>query len=261
MNAITPFNFESKTIRVVTDENGEPLFVGKDVCETLGYTNHNKAMNDHCKGVTKRYPLQTDGGMQEMRVLAEPDVYRLIVKSELPEAQKFEAWFFEEVLPTIRKTGSYSVKGGAKTAPPVVALPKPTREFKDYYGIAKLIGLDKNAAAIAANQAVIKLTGTDVLQLLEQKQMQADRQDTQWFTPTELGGRINASARSFNLLLAEAGLQMKRGEVWEVTDAGREFARLYDTGKKHGSGVPIQQIKWSPSVTDLLKTETPKETA
>lgn len=150
--------------------------------------------------------------------------------------------------------------GGAQPAP-IVALPKPTREFKDYYGIAKLIGLDKNAAAIAANQAVIKLTGTDVLQLLEQKQLQADRQDTQWFTPTELGARLSISARAFNLLLAEAGLQMKRGEVWEVTDAGREFARLYDTGKKHGSGVPIQQIKWSPSVTDLLKNDAQKEAA
>lgn len=154
-----------------------------------------------------------------------------------------------------------ALQGGGVSPAPVVALPKPTREFKDYYGIAKLIGLDKNAAAIAANQAVIKLTGTDVLQLLEQKQMQADRQDTQWFTPTELGARQNISARAFNLLLAEAGLQMKRGEVWEVTDAGREFARLYDTGKKHGSGVPIQQIKWSPSVTDLLKNDAQKEAA
>lgn len=148
-----------------------------------------------------------------------------------------------------------ALQWGAKTALPVVALPKPTREFKDYYSVAKLIGLDKNAAAIAANQAVVKLTGTNVLALMDQTQIEADRQDTQWFTPTELGQRINVSARSFNLLLAEAGLQLKRGEVWEVTDAGREFARLYDTGKKHGSGVPVQQIKWSPAVLPLLEKE------
>ena len=148
-----------------------------------------------------------------------------------------------------------ALQWGAKTAPPIVALPKPTREFKDYYSVAKLIGLDKNAAAIAANQAVVKLTGTNVLALMDQTQIEADRQDTQWFTPTDLGQRINVSARSFNLLLAEAGLQLKRGEVWEVTDAGREFARLYDTGKKHGSGVPVQQIKWSPAVLPLLEKE------
>jgi len=111
MSAITPFNFDSKTIRVVTDENGEPLFVGKDVCEALGYADHTNAMKQHCRGVVKRHPiLDSLGRTQEVRVLTEPDVYRLIVKSELPEAQKFEAWFFEEVLPTIRKTGSYSAK-------------------------------------------------------------------------------------------------------------------------------------------------------
>lgn len=59
MSAITPFNFDSKTIRVVTDENGEPLFVGKDVCDALGYANASDAIKQHCKGVAKRYPLQT----------------------------------------------------------------------------------------------------------------------------------------------------------------------------------------------------------
>ena len=48
---------------------------------------------------------------------------------------------------------------------------------------------------------------------------------------------------------------MKRGDVWEVTDAGREFARILDTGKKHGSGVPVTQIKWSPTVLPLLRQE------
>lgn len=52
------------------DIDGEPHFVGKDVAEALGYTNPNKAMGDHCKGVTKRHPLQTSGGIQEVRVLS-----------------------------------------------------------------------------------------------------------------------------------------------------------------------------------------------
>lgn len=85
--------------------------------------------------------------------------------------------------------------------------------------------------------------------------IEAEDQENQYFTPTELGKRIGTSARGINLLLAEAGMQLKRGEVWEVTDAGREFARLYDTGKKHGSGVPITQIKWAPSVLPLLGSE------
>ena len=108
MNALIPFQFGNKEIRIVRDENGDALFVGKDVCEALGYANPNKSMGDHCKGITKRYPLQTAGGLQEARVLSEPDVLRLIVNCSLPAAQAFERLVFEEILPAIRKTGSYS---------------------------------------------------------------------------------------------------------------------------------------------------------
>jgi prophage antirepressor-like protein len=62
------FEFGGNAVRVVGGEDGEPQFVGKDVCDALGYTNPTKAMNDHCKGLTKRYPLATAGGVQEFRV-------------------------------------------------------------------------------------------------------------------------------------------------------------------------------------------------
>ena len=104
---IAPFNFKGTNVRVITEDDGTPWFVGKDVCDLLGYTNSSKAMGDHCKGVTKRYPLQTAGGVQELRVLSEGDTLRLIVNSTMPAAQEFEAWVFDDVLPTIRKTGGY----------------------------------------------------------------------------------------------------------------------------------------------------------
>lgn len=91
----------------MTDEHGEPWFVAKDVCDLLGYANPSDAVGRHCKGVVKRYPLQTAGGMQDVRVLSEGDTLRLIVNSAMPAAQEFEAWVFDEVLPTIRRTGSY----------------------------------------------------------------------------------------------------------------------------------------------------------
>ncbi|SHH17350.1 Prophage antirepressor, partial [Xylella fastidiosa] len=106
MNAITPFQFESHAVRTVVDDHGEVWFVGKDVADVLGYTNHNKALGDHCRGVPKRYPLQTSGGVQEIRIISEPDMLRLIVSSKLPAAERFERWVFEEVLPTLRKTGN-----------------------------------------------------------------------------------------------------------------------------------------------------------
>lgn len=94
-------------VRATVDEYGTELFCAKDVATALGYKNVNDAIKKHCKGVAKRYPLETPGGTQEMRFITEPDVFRLIVRSKLPGAQKFEAWLFEEVLPALRRTGAY----------------------------------------------------------------------------------------------------------------------------------------------------------
>ena len=110
MSNIVPFQFESFSIRTVTTAEGEILFVGKDVASALGYVNESDAMTRHCRGVVKRYPIvDALGRTQEARVIAEPDLYRMVAGSTLPEAEKFEAWVFEEVLPSIRKTGKYEV--------------------------------------------------------------------------------------------------------------------------------------------------------
>ncbi len=87
-------------------EDGKPLFCGADACKALGYKNQSKALNDHCKGVTKRY-IPTGGGKQQANFLTEGDLYRLITHSKLPSAEKFERWVFDEVLPSIRKSGMY----------------------------------------------------------------------------------------------------------------------------------------------------------
>ena len=82
------------------------LFCGSDIAKALGYARPGKAIIDHCKGVLKRDTL-TRGGMQSLSYIPEGDVYRLIVHSKLPAAEKFEHWLFDEVVPTIRKTGGY----------------------------------------------------------------------------------------------------------------------------------------------------------
>lgn len=87
--SIVSFDFKSMAVRTVTDEKGEVLFVGKDVCEILGYSNPSDAMKQHCRGVAKYYPIQDSiGRTQEARVLSEPDVMRLIVSCKLPA----DAW-------------------------------------------------------------------------------------------------------------------------------------------------------------------------
>lgn len=92
-------------IRTLT-EDGKTLFCGSDVAKALGYKNPSKALSDHCKGVTKRY-TPTTSGQQEMNFIPEGDIYRLAAKSELPGADEFEHWIFDEVLPSIRKHGAY----------------------------------------------------------------------------------------------------------------------------------------------------------
>lgn len=80
--------------------------VGIDVAKSLGYKDPNSAITRHCKGSVK-HPVPTNSGTQIMNVITEGDIYRLTAKSELPGAEKFESWIFDEVLPSIRKTGGY----------------------------------------------------------------------------------------------------------------------------------------------------------
>lgn len=106
MNQMKLFqNPEFGSIRVI-EEDGKYLFCGSDMAKALGYSNSRKALIDHCKGVTKRDTL-TAGGTQQLSFIPEGDVYRLIVHSKLPSAERFERWVFEEVLPSIRKHGAY----------------------------------------------------------------------------------------------------------------------------------------------------------
>ncbi len=252
MHEITPFKFDNQDVRVITDENGEPLFVGKDICEALGYADPTTAIRSHCRGVQKLHPIPDSlGRMQETRMLSEPDVMRLMTNSTMPEAEKFERLVFEEILPTIRRTGSYSA---AKKPSPDTSIPA-TKEFRALYGIARLIGLDKNIASISANQATFKITGTNVLSLLGSTHLDNPDQ-VMFYTPTELGKMFGGvSARQMNMLLADAGLQAKKGEHWAPMATAEGFCRILDTGKKHGDGAAVQQVKWAESVLTLIKKE------
>lgn len=105
-NKLTVFNnADFGEIRTL-EENGTVLFCGIDVATALGYSKPRNALATHCKGALKRGAL-TDGGIQEMSFIPEGDVYRLIARSKLPTAERFESWVFDEVLPSIRKNGGY----------------------------------------------------------------------------------------------------------------------------------------------------------
>lgn len=120
MNEIKNFSFQNYAIRVSVNENGEPEFCASDITNILGYPNGRDAIARHCKsdGVVKRdmgviTGMKQDGTPAYQTVnttfITEGNLYRLILRSEKPEAEPFEKWVCDEVLPTIRKTGSYGV--------------------------------------------------------------------------------------------------------------------------------------------------------
>ena len=95
-------------IRVVLI-SGKEHFCASDVAKALGYTNASKAVNDHCRYLTKRYIPHPQNENKELQVtfIPEGDLYRLIAHSKLPSAEQFESWVFDEVLPSIRQHGAY----------------------------------------------------------------------------------------------------------------------------------------------------------
>jgi len=111
MSTLTVFNFESHEVRTVL-RNGEVWFVASDVCKALGYANTSKAIGDHLdddeKDITTGY---TPGGDQKLSIISESGLYALVLRSRKPEARKFAKWVTREVLPAIRKTGTYAVEG------------------------------------------------------------------------------------------------------------------------------------------------------
>ena len=107
MNNIQVFNNpEFGDIRTV-EIDGKPYFVGTDVAKALGYKDTVNALKQHCRGVVKHHLIDSLGRNQEASFIPEGDLYRLIMKSKLPSAEKFESWVMDEVLPSIRKTGAY----------------------------------------------------------------------------------------------------------------------------------------------------------
>ena len=149
------FAFGETKVTVII-ENGEPLFCAKEVCDILGYKNPRDAIAKHTisEGVVKRDLVKTlsNGRQQtfEMTFIDERNLYRLVMYSDLPSAVKFQDWVCGEVLPTIRKTGSYG-------NPMAAMLAKPKSElFLELSQISK-----KNEELEAANQKLVEQAAND----------------------------------------------------------------------------------------------------
>jgi prophage antirepressor-like protein len=119
MSNLIPFDFKGNQVRVAITEKGVPWFVARDVAEILGYANTSKAIEDHCKKAKSLKLLNNNETLllleikdlrSDTKFIIESDVYRLVMRSQLDEAEEFQDWVVDDVLPSIRKTGSYSIR-------------------------------------------------------------------------------------------------------------------------------------------------------
>ena len=182
-----------------TIEEGDKIyFVASDAAKMLGYKRPADAVTAHCKGSVKRR-LPTNGGMQEMKVIPEGDLYRLIANSELPSAEKFESWVFDEVLPAIRKTGGYHVPQspeeqmaqGLLAAQKLLAeKDKRIEEMRPKEIFADAVSVSKTDILIGDLAKLIKQNGHDIGQKrlfswLREKGYLIKRKGLDWNMPTQ----------------------------------------------------------------------------
>ena len=108
MNELIPFNYECTSVRVTTGEDGEPRFVLADLCHVLALGNTSmvaRRLTDSMKGVSQ---IDTPGGAQRMTTVTEAGMYAVVMRSDKPEAVRFQEWVTGEVLPSIRRHGMYA---------------------------------------------------------------------------------------------------------------------------------------------------------
>lgn len=146
---------------------------------------------------------------------------------------------------------------------PVQRLPSPARVFRDHFSVARLVGMDRNQAALAANKATVKLAGVDMLGAMEAVHLLAPQQASH-VTPTQLGEKLATvtggkplSARAVNALLVRLGYQDRDESSdarWKLTDKGAPFGVWVDAPKSNG-GASVRQLRWVESVANALATE------
>lgn len=227
MNTPQIFNFEQNEVRTFL-ENDIPYFVANDVAKTLGYKNPSDATNKHCKKAVKTWGSDSLGRRQSFKVIPESDVYRLIIKSNLPSAEKFESWVMEEVLPQIRKHGMYA-----------------TDELLDNPDL--LI----EVATKLKEEKTLRLIAEQRVNELQPKADYYDRilNNKGLVTVSTIAKNYGMSAVSFNKLLHELGIQFNQSGTWllysKFQDKGYTHIEPFDYEDKNGNRQVKTRMKWT----------------
>ncbi len=169
---VTVFEFNSQSVRSLTDEKGEPWFVAKDVCGILDLDNVAMALQrvpENHKGINS---IDTLGGIQQLSTVDEPGLYRLILRSDKPAAEPFMEWVTSEVLPAIRKSGSYSVPQVDELGKVIDVRHSHIRSTQAPGGLDIRYTLDLTKVVLQPTQKSLSLlervTGIDLSELVEE---------------------------------------------------------------------------------------------
>jgi len=242
---LAPFDFEGRQVRIITDAQGEPWFVAADVLSTISLDRKAlERLDDDEKGVNS---IHTPGGIQEMTTVNEPGLYALVLGSRKAEAKRFKRWVTHEVLPAIRKTGSYAV-------PAMAALPAPTQDRVTSLlligeAVAKVPGVKAGIAMAATLTCIHENTGLAIETL--RRALPAANEPICSLNATQLGKLVGLSAKTTNLRLANLGLQVRNErDEWELTEPGEAWAEAMPYSRNGHSGY---QILWNPSVAQELR--------
>jgi prophage antirepressor-like protein len=257
MSDIILFHFEQSQVRYVGDGITHE-WIAKDVADILGIQNVSQAIRDFSVNQKGISTVDTLGGEQKFLTVKEPGLYRLIFKSRKAVAQRFQDWVVEEVIPSIRKTGGYSINQD-KAILERQFLPEVTAQNRiDALKLLKIGGHDKlyiQRVSIQMAKAICPEIG-----LPDQKEMISLPTAKAFLTPTEIAVQLNilfstgaGNAIKVNKLLADLGYQEKIGGQWSATDKATANNLCDRKPVQTNSRTQKDQLLWSADVVLLLK--------
>ena len=216
------------------DNNGKIMFVASDVAKMLGYARPADAVSAHCRCTVKhRIPHPQGKGTLEVNFIPEGDVYRLITHSKLPAAEKFESWVFDEVLPSIRKTGSYTAKPLDESKTKRLAIMERNAKVREAALWAKLAeGSSGTYQQVCKAYAANTLAEKDVVSL--------PKAEEKTYTATEIGNMLNVSAHRIGRL----------ANLHKLKTA--EYGSWYHDKAKH-SGKEVETFRYNAKAIDKFR--------
>jgi len=228
MSNLINFKFNDLIVRHILIKNLN-FFVARDIAGLLKYKDVDQAIRQHCKN-TKSYPVNLTGQVRSTKLIQEPDIWRLIIKSKLPEAERIERWIFEEVLPSIRKTGSYSISEISKPEKQANLISVSTeimrKEFEALDYILNTIQFSENEKRVLTNKVLERINFPNC-------EIQPKRKAEPVFTLTQLleEFRVLYSPHEINLKLKSFGILQKVGGNWFLENLDFGVNKSYDNYK------------------------------